>query len=94
MDYAWLSQTKEKEDFQKDIVKDLLAKITDLEQKVVTDVRTDTFSKQPGYGREDTLSDARSGTGLDRQSSVASFRPSVARDVLKKLKKGGNRKRF
>lgn len=76
-------------------MRDLLAKITDLEQRVVTDVRTDTFSKQPGlFAREDTQSDARSAAGFDRQSSVASFRPNMARDMLKKLKKGGGRKRF
>jgi hypothetical protein len=53
-DFAWLNEKKEKEDFQKDIVRDLLAKITDLEQKVVGDVRADTFSKPPGLAREDT----------------------------------------
>ena len=48
-DFAWLKhsqQDEEKEDFTKGIVSDLLMKITELEQRVTTDVRADHFAGQ------------------------------------------------
>jgi len=91
-DFAWLTEKKTENEFAKDIVSQLLHKITDLEHKVTGDVRTDMFSKMPGPGVEDFTSDGRSAAGFDRQSSVASFRPKVGRDILKKLQKAKGRK--
>lgn len=96
-DFAWLNEKKTNDDFAKDIVSSLLFKITELERTVTTDVRSDVFARPP-VGAGDTNSDSRSaaGGGFDRMSSVASFRPKVARDVIKKLKLGGkaNKKKF
>jgi len=91
-DYAWLTEKKTETDFAKDIVSQLLHKITDLEHKVTGDVRTDMFSKMPGGPGMDSETDGRSAAGFDRQSSIASFRPKVGRDVLSKLKKAKGRK--
>ena len=88
-DFAWLNEKKQTDEFAKDIVSSLLFKITELERTVTTDVRNDVFIRPPVAGG-DTASDNRSATGgFERMSSVASFRPKVARDVIKKLKLGG-----
>ena len=60
-DFAWLNEKKADSEFAKDIVTDLLHKITELEHKVTGDVRSDLFSKTAG-GREDQ-SDMRSNVG-------------------------------
>lgn len=83
-DFAWLTEKKQdKDEFSKDIVTTLLHKITELEHKVTTDVRSDLFQK-PVRGHEDKESDATS--NFDRQSSVNSMRPKFTRNLLKKLK--------
>lgn len=85
----------------KDIVTDLLGKITELEHKVTGDVRSDLFNRPAGLERGDTVSrsDMRSavGSAVNRQSSVASYRFSKlggARDMIKKVLKGGKKARF
>lgn len=45
-DFAWLTEKKSDGDFTKDIVTDLLHKITELEHRVTGDVRSDLFANQ------------------------------------------------
>lgn len=100
-DFAWLNEKKGDSDLAKDIVTDLLGKITELEHKVTGDVRSDLFNRPAGLERGDTVSrsDMRSaiGSAVNRQSSVASYRFSKlggARDMIKKVLKGGKKARF
>lgn len=81
-DFSWLTE-KKSDDFAKDIVTTLLHKITELEHKVTTDVRSDMFAK-PSIRDNDTQSDMTS--NFDRQSSVNSMRPKFNRNMLNKLK--------
>ena len=89
-DFAWLTEKKAEGDFAKDIVTDLLHKITELEHRVTGDVRSDLFVNQQPMQRGDTNSDVRSAAGassVNRQSSVASFMKNRnPREFLKKLK--------
>ena len=91
-DFAWLNEKKTDSEFAKDIVSDLLHKITELEHKVTGDVRSEMFAKPSGMERGDTESDIRSGIGsaVNRQTSVQSFRMKNrgARDLIKKALKG------
>lgn len=81
-DFSWLTE-KKTDDFAKDIVTTLLHKITELEHKVTSDVRSDIFAKPPGREADNT-SDMTS--NFDRQSSVNSMRPKFNRQMLNKLK--------
>lgn len=91
-DFAWLNDKKTDSEFAKDIVTDLLHKITELEHKVTGDVRTEMFARPAGAERGDTMSDARSalGSAVNRQTSVQSFRMKNrgARDLIKNALKG------
>merc|ERR1711893_188460 len=50
-DFAWLNEKKGDSDLAKDIVTDLLGKITELEHKVTGDVRSDLFNRPAGLER-------------------------------------------
>ena len=91
-DFAWLNEKKADSEFAKDIVTDLLHKITELEHKVTGDVRSDLFQK-PAGGREETQSDMRSnvGSAFTRQRSGGSaigVKKFNARDLIKNVLKG------
>jgi len=87
-DFAWLTEKKQ-DDFAKDIVTSLLHKITELEHQVTGDAKSELFARE-GQGRVDQFSDTH--TQFDRMSSQISQRPTVTRDMLKKLKIKGGKK--